>query len=96
MCELNLVVVVDLFSITNFKFQLNQIPFQFPNPDVYQAYMKPDVNSSNQTFKWQPIQYDDLHDFLYSKIGWNSEDLRLYTYQGLDRWNQFVQQEYGS
>lgn len=56
--------------------------------------MQPDVNSNPQQFEWHTIQFDDLSEFLWTKIGWTADDLRTHTYGSLDRWNEFVEREY--
>lgn len=57
--------------------------------------MRPDVNPSVQHFLWQSIQFEELQEFLWNKIGWTGDDLRTHTYGGIDKWNEFVREKYG-
>jgi hypothetical protein len=52
--------------------------------------MCPDVNKDRQRFRWLPIEFDNLHELLQSKIGWSAEELRSHTFGGLDKWNEFI------
>ncbi|KAI6190900.1 hypothetical protein M3Y97_00169000 [Aphelenchoides bicaudatus] len=64
----------------------------FPSEEVFAAYMCPDVNQNSQRFRWLPIEFDNLHDFLQTKIGWSAEELRAHTFGALDKWNDFIVQ----
>jgi 5'-3' exonuclease len=45
----------------------------FPNPNVVDAYMKPQVDTSETSFTWRSIDVDGLAQFCWEKFGWGSE-----------------------
>ncbi|KAJ2964977.1 hypothetical protein NQZ79_g88 [Umbelopsis isabellina] len=50
-----------------------EIPEDFPNPHVREAYLSPHVDSSTQEFQWGMPDLDGLRKFLYSMLGWNEK-----------------------
>lgn len=50
-----------------------EIPADFPNPLVKEAYLHPTVDSSKQQFKWGQPQLDSLRVFLMEAFGWPEE-----------------------
>ncbi|CAG8981806.1 hypothetical protein HYALB_00004749 [Hymenoscyphus albidus] len=49
------------------------LPPTFPSPAVTEAYLKPDVDSTPETFQWGVPDLDRLRDFLMATIGWSQE-----------------------
>ncbi|KAG0946717.1 hypothetical protein G6F57_002532 [Rhizopus arrhizus] len=47
-----------------------EIPSDFPNPLVKEAYLHPTVDSSLEPFKWGQPQLDSLRIFLMEAFGW--------------------------
>lgn len=45
----------------------------FPNPTVFDAYLKPEVDSDPEPFQWGVPDVDGLRRFLMSTIGWSQE-----------------------
>jgi hypothetical protein len=45
----------------------------FPNPNVANSYLKPDVDMSELPFTWHSIDADGLARFCWEKFGWGSE-----------------------
>ncbi|KAG2178106.1 hypothetical protein INT43_003359 [Umbelopsis isabellina] len=50
-----------------------EIPEDFPNPHVREAYLSPHVDPSTQEFQWGMPDLDGLRKFLYSMLGWNEK-----------------------
>ncbi|CEJ02031.1 hypothetical protein RMCBS344292_16048 [Rhizopus microsporus] len=50
-----------------------EIPADFPNPLVKEAYLHPTVDNSKQQFKWGQPQLDSLRVFLMEAFGWPEE-----------------------
>ncbi|KAK9782161.1 putative DNA repair protein rad13 [Seiridium cardinale] len=68
----------DATSIFRKKFRKSQatklfLPLGFPNPAVFEAYIKPEVDSDPQQFQWGVPDVDGLRRFLMSTIGWSQE-----------------------
>ncbi|KAH8204942.1 hypothetical protein TruAng_000825 [Truncatella angustata] len=49
------------------------LPLGFPNPAVFDAYLKPEVDSDPEQFQWGVPDVDGLRRFLMSTIGWSQE-----------------------
>lgn len=49
------------------------IPDDFPNPLVKEAYYSPTVDKSTQKFEWGAPQLDSLRIFLQEAFGWSEE-----------------------
>lgn len=49
------------------------LPTIFPSPAVTEAYWKPEVDSSPETFQWGVPDLDKLREFLMATIGWSEE-----------------------
>ncbi|KAI0126543.1 DNA excision repair protein [Xylariales sp. AK1849] len=49
------------------------LPVGFPNPHVFEAYFKPEVDSAAESFQWGVPDVDGLRRFLMSTIGWSQE-----------------------
>ncbi|KAI1023241.1 hypothetical protein LB503_000523 [Fusarium chuoi] len=49
------------------------LPPGFPNPAVYDAYLHPEVDDSNETFQWGVPDVEGLRQFLMATIGWSKE-----------------------
>lgn len=45
----------------------------FPNPVVVEAYMKPSVDSSTESFEWSNPDLDLLRSFASTKMGWTTQ-----------------------
>ncbi|KAM0250561.1 hypothetical protein ACHAP5_002091 [Fusarium lateritium] len=45
----------------------------FPSPAVYDAYMHPEVDDSNEDFQWGVPDVEGLRQFLMATIGWSKE-----------------------
>ncbi|KAF4465496.1 dna excision repair ercc-5 [Fusarium albosuccineum] len=45
----------------------------FPNPAVYDAYLHPEVDDSNEQFQWGVPDVEGLRQFLMATIGWSKE-----------------------
>ncbi|KAI2603892.1 PIN domain-like protein [Hypoxylon fragiforme] len=49
------------------------LPSGFPSPAVYDAYLKPEVDSDADPFQWGVPDVAGLRQFLMSTIGWSEE-----------------------
>ncbi|GAB5586597.1 DNA repair protein rad2 [Umbelopsis nana] len=49
------------------------IPPDFPNPYVRDAYLSPHVDSSTQEFEWGMPDLDGLRQYLFSMLGWDEK-----------------------
>ncbi|KAK1755054.1 DNA repair protein rad13 [Echria macrotheca] len=49
------------------------LPLGFPSPAVFEAYMKPEVDSNTEKFQWGVPDLDGLRQFLMATIGWGQE-----------------------
>ncbi|KAJ4315559.1 DNA repair protein rad2 [Fusarium piperis] len=49
------------------------LPPGFPSPAVYDAYLNPEVDDSNETFQWGVPDVEGLRQFLMATIGWSKE-----------------------
>ncbi|KAK8000386.1 DNA excision repair protein [Apiospora arundinis] len=49
------------------------LPLGFPNPAVFEAYLKPEVDDTPDPFQWGVPDVDGLRRFLMSTIGWSQE-----------------------
>ncbi|KAJ9130870.1 DNA repair protein rad13 [Pleurostoma richardsiae] len=49
------------------------LPPGFPNPAVYEAYLKPEVDESPEPFQWGVPDLEGLRRFLMATIGWSQE-----------------------
>ncbi|KAF5019555.1 hypothetical protein F66182_8428 [Fusarium sp. NRRL 66182] len=49
------------------------LPPGFPNPAVYDAYLRPEVDDSNENFQWGVPDVEGLRQFLMATIGWSKE-----------------------
>lgn len=68
----------DAHSSFRKKFRKSQasklfLPLGFPNPTVFDAYLKPEVDSDPEQFQWGVPDVDGLRRFLMSTIGWSQE-----------------------
>ncbi|KAL4730182.1 DNA repair protein rad2 [Fusarium chlamydosporum] len=68
----------DVSSSFRKKFRKSQgtklfLPPGFPNPAVYDAYLHPEVDDSNETFQWGVPDVEGLRQFLMATIGWSKE-----------------------
>ncbi|KAK8075240.1 hypothetical protein PG997_009903 [Apiospora hydei] len=49
------------------------LPLGFPNPAVFEAYLKPEVDDTPDPFQWGVPDVDGLRRFLMATIGWSQE-----------------------
>ncbi|CAJ0545602.1 Ff.00g090750.m01.CDS01 [Fusarium sp. VM40] len=49
------------------------LPPGFPSPAVYDAYLHPEVDDSNENFQWGVPDVEGLRQFLMATIGWSKE-----------------------
>ncbi|KAK8043562.1 DNA excision repair protein [Apiospora rasikravindrae] len=49
------------------------LPLGFPNPAVFEAYLKPEVDDTPDPFQWGLPDVDGLRRFLMATIGWSQE-----------------------
>ncbi|KAK8132421.1 DNA excision repair protein [Apiospora kogelbergensis] len=49
------------------------LPMGFPNPAVFEAYLKPEVDDTPDPFQWGVPDVDGLRRFLMATIGWSQE-----------------------
>lgn len=68
----------DAHSSFRKKFRKSQasklfLPLGFPSPTVFDAYLKPEVDSNPEQFQWGVPDVDGLRRFLMSTIGWSQE-----------------------
>ncbi|KAI1872226.1 uncharacterized protein JN550_003945 [Neoarthrinium moseri] len=49
------------------------LPLGFPNPAVFDAYIKPEVDQDQEHFQWGVPDVDGLRRFLMATIGWSQE-----------------------
>lgn len=49
------------------------LPPGFPSPEVYDAYLQPDVDASAEPFQWGVPDVEGLRQFLMATIGWSKE-----------------------
>ena len=47
-----------------------EFPSEFPNPEVYDAYLNPRVDDSKQSFTWSTPAFDQLEVFARRQLGW--------------------------
>ncbi|KAL5630813.1 hypothetical protein BROUX41_000685 [Berkeleyomyces rouxiae] len=69
---------VDAFSAFRRKFRKAHssklfLPASFPSQAVHEAYIRPEVDDSRESFQWGVPDLDGLRKFLMSTIGWNQE-----------------------
>ena len=57
-------------SKTREKLKRFQLPSEFPNPDVFDAYMKPNVDTSKEKFSWAVPNFIAARDYASDKFGW--------------------------
>ena len=50
------------------------LPPDFPAANVLQAYSRPVVDSSNESFSWEKPDIEKLRSFLSRKVGWDSNE----------------------
>ncbi|RKF83763.1 putative dna excision repair protein [Golovinomyces cichoracearum] len=65
-------------SVFRKKFRRTQaaklfLPSGFPSTAVTEAYLRPEVDSSNEKFQWGVPDLDKLREFLMATIGWSRE-----------------------
>ncbi|OLL26410.1 DNA repair protein rad13 [Neolecta irregularis DAH-3] len=66
-------------ELTEFRKQFKKkvgkidLPPSFPNPQVDEAYLKPEVDTSPEVFQWGMPDLDGLRKFMISTIGWSQE-----------------------
>ncbi|KUI60471.1 DNA repair protein rad13 [Cytospora mali] len=68
----------DAHSAFRRKFRKSQatklfLPPGFPSPAVYEAYLKPDVDTNAEQFRWGVPDLEGLRRFLMATIGWSQE-----------------------
>ncbi|KAH6900246.1 hypothetical protein B0T10DRAFT_470024 [Thelonectria olida] len=68
----------DASSTFRRKFRKSQatklfLPPGFPSSAVYDAYLHPEVDDSNESFKWGVPDVEGLRQFLMATIGWSKE-----------------------
>ncbi|KAI8897797.1 hypothetical protein BC833DRAFT_20924 [Globomyces pollinis-pini] len=51
------------------------LPDNFPDPHIFQAYVKPVVDETLQEFQWGEPQLDALRTFLHVKLSWCQEQI---------------------
>lgn len=49
------------------------MPSDFPNSHVREAYLSPHVDPSTQEFEWSMPDLDGLRRFLFSMLGWDEK-----------------------
>ncbi|KAK4175125.1 hypothetical protein QBC36DRAFT_388471 [Triangularia setosa] len=49
------------------------LPVGFPSPAVFDAYLHPEVDNSQEPFQWGVPDLEGLRQFLMSTIGWSKE-----------------------
>ncbi|KAH6609289.1 hypothetical protein Trco_002635 [Trichoderma cornu-damae] len=49
------------------------LPISFPSPAVYEAYLRPMVDSSTEPFQWGVPDVAGLREYLMATIGWSKE-----------------------
>ncbi|KAK0667198.1 hypothetical protein QBC41DRAFT_374856 [Cercophora samala] len=49
------------------------LPLGFPSPAVFDAYLHPEVDDSQEAFQWGVPDLEGLRQFLMSTIGWSKE-----------------------
>lgn len=37
------------------------------------AYLEPAVDCNEQRFKWSRVRFDDLYEFVWTKLGWSRD-----------------------
>ncbi|CAD5227490.1 unnamed protein product [Bursaphelenchus okinawaensis] len=65
---------------------------EFPSVPVYEAYVRPNVDSNPSPFKWTPIDFDSLHTLIWTKLGWSESEVKKRTHSALEMWQTFVSQ----
>ena len=52
-----------------------KLPKSFPSELVVEAYLKPDIDKSNEAFEWSLPNLDMIRKFCLSKMSWNSKKI---------------------
>lgn len=52
---------------------LSQINEGFPDPEIIQAYLQPEVNSDPTEFKWGDLDLDRIREFMMTEAHWQRE-----------------------
>ncbi|RCN39876.1 XPG protein [Ancylostoma caninum] len=60
------------------------------NPDVVAAYFRPNVDKSNERFRWKSVDVEKVRSLLYIRLGWDDAKFERQTLIALQRWNDFI------
>ncbi|RCN38837.1 XPG I-region [Ancylostoma caninum] len=60
------------------------------NPDVVAAYFRPNVDKSNERFRWKSVDVEKVRSLLYVRLGWDDAKFERQTLIALQRWNDFI------
>ncbi|KAH3688670.1 hypothetical protein WICPIJ_000361 [Wickerhamomyces pijperi] len=59
-------------KLTNLP-SLSTINESFPDPEVTNAYLNPEVDSDETVFKWGVLDLDQVREFMIQEVGWQRE-----------------------
>ncbi|KAI6238757.1 hypothetical protein M3Y99_00657500 [Aphelenchoides fujianensis] len=62
----------------------------FPSEEVFEAYMRPLVDADEHRFKWTPVEFEAVHEFVWLQLGWSADELRRHTHDALRVWDEFI------
>ncbi|KAK6740332.1 hypothetical protein RB195_008662 [Necator americanus] len=60
------------------------------NPDIVAAYFRPNVDKSNEKFRWRSVDIEKVRSLLYMRLGWDDTKFEKQTLIALQRWNEFI------
>jgi hypothetical protein len=62
-----------LTSTLEKKLRTLELPVDFPSKAVWQAYMSPEVDTSDEQFHWGTPDLDLIRKFMSGHVGWNQD-----------------------
>uniref|UniRef100_A0A914WU46 Uncharacterized protein n=1 Tax=Plectus sambesii TaxID=2011161 RepID=A0A914WU46_9BILA len=65
-------------------------PNNFPDPLVYDAYVRPNVDESTESFAWGRPDVTGLKLFVWDKLGWPEEKLDSVMKSAFVKWNEYL------
>ena len=52
-----------------------EVPDDFPNQQIYKAYMEPELDKSRDEFTWGLPELDAIRKFLTGKLNWSTKKI---------------------
>ncbi|KHJ88783.1 XPG I-region [Oesophagostomum dentatum] len=60
------------------------------NPEIVAAYFRPNVDKSNEKFRWRSVDIEKVRSLLYARLGWDDAKFDRKTLIAFQRWNDFI------